>query len=524
MTGEGGDYSEGREIAFERDNHTCQLCGTVGYPKTEHGLAAVPITPDEYHTENLVTVCHSCLKKDDQQLHSELVQATERRRRRVHGATPEPRQQEPQENTSEPQFSESEEETNRPQSIRESVRTRVESFLGSKSNANRPNRYELVDQVGERDNFNCQVCGAVTLPRGRVGYMMYSLDSVDDDSDIGNYATVCWDCFEWKDDRVIERRVRQSNRLKTTSRKLSLLNTRASLREFKENARLFAHTGRLVVLRRFVTVVAVSAMLLLLGSLLAGTVGTLLVSPTAGIDWTQSTLALYQKAGAIVLSQLWVGLTALGLCYLAHVFEQERAYERELFREQRRRGKTPTVSYARPRWQFVAGLATVGLFGAVDWVLVRHGVFPSGMRFGALILWSLGSVGVAYYLRYALREDRDVDGQPVNPAPWVFTARYALFVSLIGGAATLLGTGSVLPSIIHDFAIIVAPLVGVLYVLRRYAEQRTSWGARLMQQLRTTIDRVWPWDDQWPPKPQHRQQTTATDSESQRHNHDDSYE
>ena len=520
MTGENSDYREGRNIAFKRDDYTCQLCGTVGYPKTEHGLAAVPIEPDDYHAENLVTVCHSCLKKDDQQLHTELVQAVERRQRRVNDLGSPPRKQETQEKTTDLQPTES----SRFRSILDSVSNRVESFLGSKRRSDRPSRYELVDKVGERDNFNCQVCGAVTLPRGRVGYMMYPQDSTDNDPDLANYATVCWDCFEWEDDRVIERKVRQSIRLRTAPGKLSSLYLRAILREFKERARLFAHTGRLVVIRRFIAAVVTSTTLLILGALLAGTVGVLLVSPSSGLEWTEAALTLCQRAGRIVLSLPWIGLTTLGIGYLVHVFEQERAYERELFRDQRRRGDTPEISYARPRWQFVAGFAIVGLFGALDWVLVRHDVFPSGMLFGALVLWLVGAAGVAYYLRYALREDRDVDGQPVNPAPWVFAARYALFVALAGGVATLLGTGAIFSPIMLDLAAITAPLVGLFYVLRRYAERRTSWGACLMQHVRTGIDCVWPWDDQWPPEPQHRQQTTATDSTSQQRNHNDSYE
>jgi hypothetical protein len=238
----------------------------------------------------------------------------------------------------------------------------------------------------------------------------------------------------------------------------------------------------------------------------------------------QATIALYRTLSTLLVTNSWLSFTVLGVGYLVHVFEQERAYERELFRDQRRRGDTPEINYARPRWQFVAGFAMVGLFGALDWIFVRHDTFPSGMLFGALVLWLVGSAGTAYYLRYALREDRDVDGQPVNPTPWVFAARYALFVALVGGAATLLDTGTILPSITLDLAAITAPLVGLLYVLRRYAERRTLWGARLMQHVRTTLDRVWPWNDQWPPEPQHRQQTTPTDSKSHRPNSDDSYE
>lgn len=35
-----GDYQQNRDLAFKRDDHTCQLCGKVGMPKAERGLIA----------------------------------------------------------------------------------------------------------------------------------------------------------------------------------------------------------------------------------------------------------------------------------------------------------------------------------------------------------------------------------------------------------------------------------------------------------------------------------------------------
>jgi 5-methylcytosine-specific restriction endonuclease McrA len=56
-----GDYGENRERAFERDDHTCQLCGQEGYPKTERGLVAYPVRAGDFHLDNLVTVCNDCI-------------------------------------------------------------------------------------------------------------------------------------------------------------------------------------------------------------------------------------------------------------------------------------------------------------------------------------------------------------------------------------------------------------------------------------------------------------------------------
>ncbi|WP_254547374.1 hypothetical protein [Halomarina pelagica] len=515
------DYQAARDSALQRDHHICQLCGTVGYPKTEHGLAAVPVHSDNYRVENLVTVCHDCLQKDEEQLQKEVNQVWHRRCSEGTSGNRNLAQQGAPNSMSLSASSSS----GRIRTVFKRLTTRIRTDLPLLDESNLGNDDRLVDRVGQRDNFNCQVCGAVTHPRGRVNYMMHPLKPDQREEDrVENHFTVCFDCLEWEDERVVERNVRQANRLKNESNGLFLLSGKATLRDTKERIRLFAHTGRLIVLRRAVVAAILVGILIALGSTFAGLIGTLFVSPQAGLSWTQATFELYESATVVLFTFPGIGLAALGIGYLVHVFEQERAYERELFRDQRRRGDTPEISYARPRWQFVAGFAIGGLFGALDWVLVRHDVFPSGMLFGALVLWLVGAAGVAYYLRYALREDRDVDGQPVNPAPWVFAARYALFVALVGGAATLLDTSAILSPIMLDLATITAPLVGLFYVLRRYAERRTSWGARLMQHVRTGIDRVWPWDDQWPPEPQHRQQTTATDSTSQQRNQDDSYE
>lgn len=65
-------YVQNKELAFDRDDRICQLCGAVGYPKTDLGLVAVPAgdgnnTDDggEYAVENLVTICDTCAQNHD---------------------------------------------------------------------------------------------------------------------------------------------------------------------------------------------------------------------------------------------------------------------------------------------------------------------------------------------------------------------------------------------------------------------------------------------------------------------------
>lgn len=56
-----GDYAENQGQAFDRDDHTCQLCGNEGIPKAERGLIAYPVCAGDYHLDNLVTICDDCL-------------------------------------------------------------------------------------------------------------------------------------------------------------------------------------------------------------------------------------------------------------------------------------------------------------------------------------------------------------------------------------------------------------------------------------------------------------------------------
>lgn len=56
-----GDYAENQGRAFERDDHTCQLCGNEGIPKAKRGLIAYPICAGDYHLDNLITICDDCL-------------------------------------------------------------------------------------------------------------------------------------------------------------------------------------------------------------------------------------------------------------------------------------------------------------------------------------------------------------------------------------------------------------------------------------------------------------------------------
>ncbi|WP_458189862.1 hypothetical protein [Haladaptatus sp. NG-WS-4] len=133
------------------------------------------------------------------------------------------------------------------------------------------------------------------------------------------------------------------------------------------------------------------------------------------------------------------------------------------------------MTHVRPRWQFVAVFSTVGCIGALDWLLIHTGRFSQGSAVGALVLWGVSTVGIAYFLRKTIHEDRDLAGFDVWATPWVFASRTALGIGVVGGCLSLLDVHPRFTEPTLSFVLWVPPLTGVLYVLRRAFERRTGW-------------------------------------------------
>ncbi|WP_440005416.1 hypothetical protein [Halomicrococcus sp. SG-WS-1] len=302
---------------------------------------------------------------------------------------------------------------------------------------------------------------------------MYSVGSGETE-DVSNHVTVCWDCMEWGDEKRVARQVQTAGRLKNADPSLTPLYGKAVIRELTERVRLFVYTGRLLFVRR-VFIGVVSIIVLFWSSVgLIVFVGTLFLNPDVGFQWAASVVTFAWRNILTTGVTPWATGGLLGVAYAYHVTERERAYERQVQRDRRRRGESP-LSYARPRWQFVVVFAVIGVLGATDWLLIRADVFTRGSLIGALVLWTIGATGVAYYLRAALHEDRDVSGMAVTPTPWVVISRGALALGLVGGVATTVGYDSLAPNAITILAICLAPLTGGLYVMHRTVRRRTGW-------------------------------------------------
>ncbi|RBI63891.1 hypothetical protein DMJ13_05120 [halophilic archaeon] len=305
--------------------------------------------------------------------------------------------------------------------------------------------------------------------------MMYPVkESQEEEDSLENHFTLCFDCLEEKTDREIVGEFRQIKEIKSSEREFSSLYTRSIILEIAERVRLFVYTGRLLFVRRVLIGVASITVLFWSSVGLIVFVGALFLNPDIGLQWGVSLVTFVWRNILTRDVTPWATGGLLGVAYAHHVAERERAYERQVQRDRRRRGESP-LSYARPRWQFVAVFAVIGVLGAIDWLLIRANVFTRGSLVGALVLWTIGATGVAYYLRAALHEDRDVSGMAVTPTPWVVISRGALALGLVGGAATTVGYDSIIPNAATTLAICLTPFTGGLYVIHRTVRRRTAW-------------------------------------------------
>lgn len=317
---------------------------------------------------------------------------------------------------------------------------------------------------------------------------MYPVDPEQEHSSVHSYVTVCWDCFEWSPEEEVSQAIRESARLRNAEPGLSTLYARALFRTLVEKVRLFSYAGRVLFVRRLTIVFGVALLFLVVTTMLATLVGTLFVSVQTGLRWSTGILGLFRGVGSILVANPWLIVGGLAIGYLSHVTERERDYLRGVQRERRRGGGRDLPSYDgtnRPRWHLLAGFGVLSLLGTLDWLFLSLG-FRDGSPVGAAILWLCGSVGVAYALRRALYEDRDASGFPVRPTPWVFISRTALALGFFELTVMLVSRPDLqlLPRPLTQAGVVLVPLVGGLYVLRRTVERRWGWRLRLPTLLR----------------------------------------
>ena len=354
--------------------------------------------------------------------------------------------------------------------------------------------YGFIREVAAEDNYNCQSCGAIVLPKGNVGHTMYALNKKENPG-VADYITVCFDCMEWRPEQEVARKIKTAERLRNAPRGFNQLYARKLLRTGIEKTRLFVFAGRGLFARRLV--VALTALGVVLTALLStiALVGVLFVSGEIAVQWTVATVNSLLTVSAFFATHSWLFVTALATAYAVHLTERERDYLLGVQRERRRGGGRDLPNYRDyryPRWQLLAVFSLIAITGTLDWFALSTGL-RDGSPVGSSLLWLTGSLGVVVMLRAALREDRDASGFTVRPTPWVFTSRIALALGGIEIATTLSGR-SLLPSVLTQIGFALVPLVGVGYVVRRTIERRTGWRLRVPPFTGTAVRE--PGDDQ----------------------------
>lgn len=371
----------------------------------------------------------------------------------------------------------------------------------------------LISRVGHQDNYNCQSCSAIVLPKGNVGHTMYALNEKEEPG-VSDYITVCFDCMEWKPEREVARKIETAERLRNAPRGVNGLYARKLLRTLTERTRLFVYAGRALFVRRLgVILVALVVVLVAIGGL-GMLVGTLFISVETGLRWVESILQSVRIIGTFLTTRPWILFAGLALVYAVHISERERDYLRGVHRERRRGGGRDLPNYhdyTYPRWQLLAACSSLTFLGMVDWLALSLG-FREGSPLGASLLWLTGGLGLTGMLRAALREDRDASGFTVRPTPWVVGSRIAFVLGAIEITTTLTGR-LLLSPVLTQTGFYLLPIVGVSYVLRRTIERRTGWRLALPLFTGTTVSDSSA--DQPPEQHEHDHEYTETQDSDQ---------
>lgn len=356
----------------------------------------------------------------------------------------------------------------------------------------------------------CQLCGGICHPRGdRVGWKTESAGPPPSEP-----LLICKadDCYEGEERQRRKQRARQWNKVEPG---VSVLYARALLREFKQRVRLFAHSGRFLIVRRTVTVVGSGIGLVIATALVAGIFGALAVSPQTSLIWARTIITAVRTGLLLLIERPWIGGLLVGGGYFLHTREREWhhvnirvpadrdrrewAIIADPSKEDELTAPSPEVFLSRPTWHSVALASGCSLLGGIDWVLITAGLL--GNRFGAIVIWTLGTLSVGVLLKRSIRADVTEYGLSVRPVWWVFTSRYGSVlggVTIAGAVIPLLVTGSigplsavriqqvvtiatqVSPAWLDPVVILTPGIVGGWYVARRYALiQSGRWAALL---------------------------------------------
>ncbi|SEP27190.1 hypothetical protein SAMN04487948_13019 [Halogranum amylolyticum] len=320
---------------------------------------------------------------------------------------------------------------------------------------NPPPDYEMFESFQKalgRESSHCEACGNVVDGNDIGDFNILLLD--DNVFTVENHVVLCRDCEERDDWKEAVRKKRAAEQQSPTSLRGKLRNLPDSIRDYVTDP-----TARFLFARRLGVLTVLLVGVLLLIPLVAAVVGALFVSPDTGMQWFDQAITTITAVSNTPLNTLaWIFTGLFGLIYFAHITERER--------------NDPTGwagEWNPPKWYALAVYSTIGLYGAVMLILVAFESAPVGRRFGARIFWLVGSLGIAYQIKDALRLDLVRMVWKPRRELWEFPTRYGFVLAL---TAFAVGPPASLPTFTTPLLAALTPTVSTAYITVRLPHDR----------------------------------------------------
>lgn len=315
--------------------------------------------------------------------------------------------------------------------------------------------------VPRQDSYTCVACGDTAFLESSPVAVFGLLD--------GETVVICEECNkeeDWKQ-RARDRRhgkARDRTRFLTVETlfrtPIRTLASWLSIHEFNRQQQTKLLIEHWLFVRRLAAVLAGFTLVLVGIILLAGITGSIFVSTTTGKVWIEGAIQLYQTGAAFLVAQPRLILAVLGIAYFAHLYDYHQSI----------RPQVADLGYTRPRWHYLAVFAATGFIGGLGWSLIDAGLLIPSVLPGAAIVWSVGVAGLIYFLHYTLLEDRWSYGLRIRSAFWKFPVQFAAGLKIYDGVIGLPGS-----AVVSSLVAIIPPVVGLLYVGRRYFAFTETW-------------------------------------------------
>ncbi|WP_117595438.1 hypothetical protein [Haloprofundus halophilus] len=313
--------------------------------------------------------------------------------------------------------------------------------------------FESFQKALGRESSHCEVCGKVVDGHDIGDFNVLLLKNNVFTAE--NHVVLCRDCEErddWKESVRKKRAAEQPQPPTSIQGKIRLLPK--TIRDYVTDP-----TARFLFGRRLGVLGVLLGGTLLLIPVIAAVVGALFVSLDTGMQWFDQSIATLTAVSSVPIRTLaWSSTGLLGVIYFTHIAERER--------------NDPTGwagEWNPPKWYALAVYSVIGLYGAVTLVLVASGDAPVGRRFGARIFWFLGSLGIAYQIKDALRLDLVRMVWEPRRELWEFPARYGFVLAL---TSFLVGPPASLPSFTTPLLAALTPTVSTAYIIARLPHDR----------------------------------------------------